>query len=162
MAEEAAGTMASRDEQEVRGLYRDLLECWNRRDAAGLAKLFADDGQVIGFDGSQMRGPAEIETTLGRIFTDHPTAAYVSIVRDVRLLGPDVALLRAVVGMVPPGGADLNPAVNAIQSLVAARRVGRWRVELFQNTPAAFHGRPEESQRLTDELRAALHAGPRP
>ena len=47
-------------------------------------------------------------------------------------------------------------AVNAIQILVAARRDGQWRIELFQNTPAAFHGRPEASEVLTAELRAAL------
>jgi hypothetical protein len=50
--------------------------------------------------------------------------------------------------------------VNAIQTLVAARRDGRWRVELFQNTPAAFHGRPEASEALTAELRGALSRGP--
>jgi hypothetical protein len=27
------------------------------------------------------------------------------------------------------------------------------RIALFQNTPAAFHGRPDDKQRLVDELR---------
>jgi uncharacterized protein (TIGR02246 family) len=69
------------------------------------------------------------------------------------MLSPDVVLLRAVVGMIPPGQSDLNPDANAVQTLVAARRDGRWRIDLFHNTPAAFHGRPEERQKLTDELR---------
>jgi hypothetical protein len=62
--------------------------------------------------------------------------------------------------MVPPGASDINPATNAVQSLVAVRREGVWRIALFHNTPAAFHGRPEESEKLTDELRAALAANP--
>lgn len=137
-------------------LYRQLLDAWNRRNAGDYAALFDDEAHVIGFDGSLMYGPAEIETTIGQIFADHPTAAYVGKVRGVRFLSPEIAILRAVVGMVPPGQTDLNPAVNAIQSLVALQQHGRWRIALFQNTPAQFHGRPELSQALTDELRQLL------
>ena len=125
-----------------------------------MAALFADDGSVVGFDGSMMETHAEIAAVLGPIFAHHPTAAYVSIVRFVRFLAPDVALLRAVVGMVPPGASDINPAVNAVQTLVAARdSSARWRISLFQNTPAAFHGRPEESEKHSAELRKQLGAG---
>jgi hypothetical protein len=66
-----------------------------------------------------------------------------------------------VAGMVPPGERDINPELNAVQSLVAVRRDGRWRAATFSNTPAAFHDRPAESERLTAELRAlagAAHA----
>jgi len=144
------------DEAEVRSLYQRLLDAWNKRDAAAYAALFEDGANVVGFDGSQMTGRSEIETTLAQIFAHHQTASYVSKVREVRLLTPDVAILRAVVGMVPPGQNDLNPAVNAIQTLVALRRDGRWQIALFQNTPAQFHGRPELAQQLTEELRQLL------
>jgi len=77
-------------------------------------------------------------------------------VREVRFLSTDIALLRAVVGMVPPGQNDINPAVNAIQSLVAVKDKDIWRITLFQNTPAQFHGRPELAEELTKELRQLL------
>src|SRR5262249_51250841 len=96
-------------EESVRALHRELLERWNRRDAAGLAALFTDDGNLVGFDGSQVNGRMEIEAPLRPIFADHPTAAYVGIVRGVRQLDPEVAVLRAVVGMVPPGQTDSCP-----------------------------------------------------
>jgi hypothetical protein len=67
-----------------------------------------------------------------------------------------VALLRGVVGMIPPGQADLHPDLNAIQTLIATYRAGRWEIDLFQNTPAAYHGRPELQAALTDELRILL------
>jgi uncharacterized protein (TIGR02246 family) len=140
----------------VAAVYAALLDCWNRRDAGGYAALVDEEGHVIGFDGSEMRGPGEIESTLRKIFADHETAAYVSKVRGERHVTPEVAVLRAVVGMVPPGGSDLNPAVNAIQTLVAVERDGVWRIVLFQNTPAQFHGRPELAEALTDELRRLL------
>ena len=77
--------------------------------------------------------------------------------REVRLLGDDSALLRAVVGMVPPGQSDINPAVNSIQSVVAEHVAGpTWRVVLLQTTPAAFHGRPDLAEALTRELRQLL------
>lgn len=147
---------SSSDEVEVRTLYRQILDSWNRRSSHDFSGLFAEDANVVGFDGSPMNGQGEIETALGQIFADHPTAAYVGKIREVRLLSSEVALLRAVAGMVPPGQADLNPAVNTIQSLVAVKGKGQWRIALFQSTPAQFHGRPELAQQLTEELRQLL------
>src|SRR5215207_7575362 len=131
------------DPSGVEELYRILLERWNAHDAQGFAALFEDEGHSIGFDGSEMHGPAEIASELGRIFADHETAAYVAKVRDIRSVAADVAMLRAVVGMVPPGKSDLNPDVNAIQTMLATRTEGAWRITLLQNTPAQYHGRPE-------------------
>jgi uncharacterized protein (TIGR02246 family) len=148
----------SGDEGSVRSLYQELLACWNRRDAEGFAALFAEDGASVGFDGSSLNGPAEIATVLRQIFANHPTAAYVSIVRGIRFPTADVAILRADAGMIPPGQSDVNPAVNAIQVLVSVKQDGRWRITHFQNTPAAFHGRPELAERLTEELRSVLRA----
>src|SRR5215216_2554790 len=102
-------------DKEISALYQQLLGAWNKRDAAAFAALFAEDGNVIGFDGSPIDGRAAIEAEIGRIFTDHQTATYVGKVREVRSLAPDVAILRAVSGMVSPGQSDLNPNVNTIQ-----------------------------------------------
>lgn len=147
---------SSSDEIEVRTLYRQMLDGWNKRSADAFATPFAEEGEVVGFDGSQMTGRGEIVSTLRQIFADHVTAPYVSKVKSVRLLSPEVAILRAIVGMVPPGQSDLNPTVNAHQTLVAAKRDGTWRIEFFQNTPAQFHGRPELVQHMTEELRQLL------
>jgi uncharacterized protein (TIGR02246 family) len=141
---------------EVRALYRQLLDGWNKRSADSFAALFTNDGSVVGFDGSQMTGRAEIASTLQHIFANHSTATYVAKVRSVRFLAPEVAVLRAVAGMVSPGQSDLNPAVNTLQTLVATKRDGQWCIDLFQNTPAQFHGRPELVQELTEELRQLL------
>jgi uncharacterized protein (TIGR02246 family) len=72
----------------------------------------------------------------------------------VQPLASGVAMLRAVAGMIPHGEQDLKPELNAIQTLVAVKRDDAWRAAMFQNTPAAFHGRPEDAKKLTDELRA--------
>lgn len=149
-------------ERAARELYAELLRLWNQRDAAGFAGLFARNGNVVGFDGSQVDGQENIESHLTGVFAGHQTAAYVGKVREVRLLGPGIVLLRAVAGMLPPGSAQLNPAVNTVHTLLAASQGNRWRVELFQSTPAAFHGRPEAVESLTAELQKELGSHPRP
>jgi uncharacterized protein (TIGR02246 family) len=143
----------STDEAEIRAIYRDMLSAWNRRDAAGFARCFSDTGSSIGFDGSAANGQAEIEAHLAPIFRDHETPVYVEKLRELRMVGADVALLRAVAGMVPAGAKDLNPALNTVQSLIVAKHDGRWRIALLQNTPAAYHGRPQAAEELTAELR---------
>ena len=139
---------------EIRRLYETVLDTWNRRDAAGMAALYGPVGSQVGFDGSTANGAEEIEAHLTPIFADHPTPKFVGKVREVRELGPNAALLRAVAGMIPPGAVDLNPDFNTIHTLVAGRDAqGQWRVEMFHNTPAALHGRAEEREKLTAELR---------
>jgi uncharacterized protein (TIGR02246 family) len=143
-------------EDDVETLYFLLLEKWNVRDAAGYAALCTPHGYVVGFDGSELTGRAEIEDSLRAIFAHHPTAAYVAKVRSVEIIG-NVAILRAVAGMVPPGERDLKPDVNAIQTCVAVHEGDRWQIEVLQNTPAAFHGRAEAREALTQELREVLN-----
>jgi uncharacterized protein (TIGR02246 family) len=109
-------------------LYFTLLTRWNDRDASGMAALLTDDGQMVGFDGSLMEGPQEVAAALGAIFSHHPTAAYVAKVKRVEMLGPQASLLRAMVSMVPRGLSDISPMVNAVQTLVALRVDGCWRV----------------------------------
>lgn len=151
-------SLQSTEEVEVRTLYQQLLNAWNERNAKAFADLYEKNGNQIGFDGSQVDGKLEIESGMSRIFADHVTAAYIAIVREVRFLNEDTAILRAVAGMIPPGQKDINPAVNSIQTLVAVKRSGIWKIALFHNTPAAFHGRPQAVEQLTAELRQLLPA----
>ena len=151
--------MDSGNRQQALALYEQLLRAWNDQNAEGFSAVFADDGSAVGFDGSMMNGRQEIAAALNAIFAHHRTATYVAKVREVRELGDDVILLRAVVGMRPPDSAELNPAVNAIQSVVVTRHGQTQRVALLQSTPAAFHGRPELAEQLTRELTAVLQSG---
>jgi uncharacterized protein (TIGR02246 family) len=147
---------AARADREVRELYNAMLESWDSRDAEAMAAAFAEDGEIVGFDGSRHTGRAQIAADMARLFVGHPTPSYVAKVRSVRLPAPGVALLQAVTGQVPHGESDLRPELNAWHTVVAARVGGRWQILLLQNTPAQFHGRPELRQVLTAELRDLL------
>jgi len=143
---------------EVRGIYERMIAGWNAGDAAAMTRDFADDGQLVGFDGSEVSGREQITSHLARIFADHKVASFVTLVHEIREFAPEVMLLRAHAGMVPPGKSEINRATNAVQSLITVKRGGRWQVALFQNTPAAWHGREDDANALTAELQAKFNS----
>lgn len=143
-------------ENEIQTLYQRLIQGWNNRSAEAMAEQFSDKGELIGFDGSQVIGRDNIIAHLHPIFAEHPTPPFICIVKDVRLLSPEIAILRAIVGMVPNGQAEIKPELNAHQTLIAVKKKDVWHTELFQNTPAQFHGRPELVKQMTEELNTRL------
>jgi uncharacterized protein (TIGR02246 family) len=142
-------------EKAIATTYSALLGAWNTQNARAMAALFTRDGAQVGFDGSEAQGSQTIFEHLAPIFRDHPTKRFVYAVREIRLLTEDVALLRAIAGMVPRDSLELDESKNVIQSLVVRRENGDWRIVLFQNTPARLDGRPEAVTAMSKELRAA-------
>ena len=140
------------DTHNVKKLYEQLISAWNIRDAEGMANQFTVDGEMIGFDGSQELGRETMLSHLAPIFASHPTAPYVTIIKNIAQLSDTVVLLRAIAGMIPPGKAEVNPAVNTHHTVVAVKADDEWKIKLFQNTPAQFHGRPELVEKMTREL----------
>ncbi len=142
-------------EENVRALYDRLITGWNDHDGDAMAEPFAEDGVIIGFDGSVNSGRQTIGTEMSNIFADHETGRYAVKVQSVRSLGPQAMILRAIAGLVPPGETGINPETNSHQTVVAEQQDGQWRIVLFQNTPAQFHGRPEQVENMTRELQTA-------
>ena len=66
---------------EISALYQKLLGAWNKRNAADFAGLFAEKGNLVGFDGSPIDGRTAIEAHLRQIFADVPFE-YGMTVRD--------------------------------------------------------------------------------
>jgi uncharacterized protein (TIGR02246 family) len=144
----------------TRALFEAVIAAWNARDADAFAATFTDGGSMVGFDGSQAIGPEDVRGHLAPVFADHPPASYVARVDEVRVLTSDVALLRATVGMVPPAGAAVNPAVNALQVMVGQRSSdGAWRLVSLQTTPAQYHGRPEAVAAHTAAMQQLVDTG---
>ncbi len=151
--------MESPELNEIKTLYHNLIHAWNNRNAKSMANQFTEQGELIGFDGSQEVGRNTIFAHLEPIFAEHPTPPFISVVKDVHFLGAEVAMLRAIVGMIPPGKTELEPNLNAHQTLTAVKENDGWKIKLFQNTPAKFHGRPDLVERMTEELKQASEVG---
>jgi uncharacterized protein (TIGR02246 family) len=150
--------MRTMSENDVRALYDRLITGWNDHDGHAMAEPFADDGVIIGFDGSVSVGRQAIGTEMSLIFADHETGRYAVKVRSVRPLGPQAMIVRAIAGLVPPGQAAVSPETNSHQTVVAEQHEGQWKIVLFQNTPAQFHGRPALVEDMTRELQAVADA----
>ncbi len=150
-------TSAHPHDAQIRALYAAFLDGWNRRSGAAVAAGFADDGDIVGYDGTHTSGRLSIASDLRRVFSSHPTATYVGLIRSVRPMAPGVAVLLAHAGMIPPGDEELDPTLHSLHTLVAVDEGGgRWRISLVQATPAAWHQHPEAREALTEELRGLL------
>jgi uncharacterized protein (TIGR02246 family) len=150
--------MHTMSENDVRALYDQLIAAWNDHDGEAMAKPFAEDGVIIGFDGSISSGRETIGAEMSNIFADYETARYAVTVQSVRPLGPQAMILRAIAGLVPPGQTAINSETNSHQTLIAEEQPGQWRIVLFQNTAAQFHGRPQLVEEMTRELQAVADA----
>lgn len=117
---------------------------------------------MIGFDGSQIIGKAAIAEAMSKISSTMPQALTLesfAACENSSAMERSFALSN---GVVPAGDDDVRPELNAMQSLVAEQGHDGWRVILHHNTPAAFHGRPDLAEALTEELRAQIPAQHKP
>jgi uncharacterized protein (TIGR02246 family) len=146
------------DETAVRALYIHLMDGWNAGSGALFAAPFADDADLVGFDGTHLRGRTAIESFHQQLFDTYVKGSrLVGKITSVRFLTADVALMHAVGSTVLAGASDLAPDRNSVQTLVAVRDGGTaWRLAAFQNTRAQFMGRPEAAEALTEELHQLL------
>src|SRR5688572_11810128 len=117
--------MRSMGENEVRALYDTLITAWNDHDGTAVAAAFAEDGVVIGFDGSVSSGKQTIGSEMANIFADHETGRYAVKVKSIRRLGQHAMILRAIAGLVPPGQAAIRSESH--QTVVAEAQDGQWR-----------------------------------
>jgi uncharacterized protein (TIGR02246 family) len=123
------------DEAAVRALYQQLMDGWNQGSGAAFAAVFTEDGDLVGFDGTHFKGRQEIAPFHQQLFDKWLKGSrLVGRVEDVRFLSPDVALMHAVGGTVMRGKSEPAPERDSIQTLVAVRQNGEWRLAAFQNT----------------------------
>ena len=123
------------DEEAVRNLYRELMDGWNRGSGEDFAAVFTEDGDLVAFDGTHFEGRAEIAPFHQELFDKWLKGTrLVGRVKDVRFLSPDVALMHAVGSTIMPGKSEPAPERDSIQTLVATRQNGEWRLAAFQNT----------------------------
>jgi uncharacterized protein (TIGR02246 family) len=144
--------MKATPRSELIALYKMLIVHWNNQNAKAMSLLYTTGGGQVGFDGSQITGAKNIEKHLSPIFRDHPTYKFVFKILNVRVLGENVGTVQAIAGMVPRNGMIIDSSKNTVQTMLARKVRGQWKVELFQNTPARLDGRPNVVKAMTKQL----------
>src|SRR5215217_322916 len=117
------------DETAICALYRQMMEGWNAASGYAFACPFEENGDLVGFDGTYIKGRQEIA-----FFHQH---LFDMFLKGSRLVGK-------------------ARSVRFLTSDIAVKRNGKWSLAAFQNTRATYIGRPDESQKLTEELQALL------
>ena len=126
---------SSADAAAVRALYEGFLEGWNRGDAYALASVFAENGDLVAFDGTHLKGRRTIaEFHQPLLETRLRGTRLVGRVTSLRLLGADVVLLHALCGTAMRGRNAPSPALDCVQTLVADKRNGLWCIAALHAT----------------------------
>src|SRR5215207_232457 len=146
------------EEVVIRSLYFQMIDGWNKGNGEAFASPFAEDADLVGFDGMHLKGCQEIASFHQQLFdTFVKGSRLVGKIRNVRFLNPNVAIMHAVGGTIMAGQSDIEPERNSIHTLVIMKESDdKWRVTAFQNTRAQYIGRPEMTHELTEELRKEL------
>jgi uncharacterized protein (TIGR02246 family) len=123
------------DEQAVAGLYRELMDGWNRGSGADFAATLTPDVEFIGFDGTWFHGREAVEKSHQSLFDTHLKGTrLIGKVVAIRFLAPDVAVMHAQGNTILRGKSVPSPSRESLQTLVAVKREGAWRLAAFQNT----------------------------
>ena len=124
-----------RDEEVVQALYTQLMEGWNVGNAEAFAAPFAEDGDLVAFDGTHFTGRQNIVDAHRPLFERWLKGTQlVGRVKRVHWLSPDIVVMHAVGGTIMRGKRKAEPARDSIQTLVAVRHEGGWQLVAFQNT----------------------------
>jgi uncharacterized protein (TIGR02246 family) len=123
------------DEIAVRTLYTHLMDGWNAGSGEAFAAPFAEACDFIAFDGTRFSERDAIVRFHDPLFQTHLKGTrLVGEVTGVRFLGPDVAVMHATGGTIGRGRTQPARERDSIQTLVAVRQQGAWRLVAFQNT----------------------------
>jgi uncharacterized protein (TIGR02246 family) len=101
---ESSSTSRSADEAAIRALYQQLMDGWNKGSGEAFAAPFAEDGDLVGMDGTHLKGRQEIISFNQQLFDTY--------VKGSRLVGK-VRSVRAT-------------KVNEIKLSVPSRKMSFW------------------------------------
>ncbi|MCB8960185.1 MAG: SgcJ/EcaC family oxidoreductase [Ardenticatenales bacterium] len=119
------------DEQAIRDVVQALVDAWNRGDSEAWSAQVGEDIRHTVWNGHYVEGREALTAGHAHIFsTFYKGTQQEYSMRWIRFLRPDVAAVQWDAHLV--GRADSKARPLAIMVKGAD---GRWRVEIFQNTP---------------------------
>ena len=117
------------NEKTIRQLYADFVTTWNKHDAAGLAKMWALDGDHLEPDGTMVKGRKAVTEHLAAqhktVFADTVLSLTIS---DVWFVTDTVALVDGgygISGIRAPDGREL-PKRSGLLTAILLKENGQW------------------------------------
>jgi len=122
------------DEIAVRAIPYRMIEAWDRGSGDGFAAPFSEDADFVGFEGTHLRGRAEIAAYHQRLFDSDLKGSRVDgHVLFVRFLSPELAVMHSVGGMIPAGEVERSPARDSMQFFIVRKHENEWCVEAMMS-----------------------------
>jgi uncharacterized protein (TIGR02246 family) len=125
------------DEDAIKAVIAATTDAFNRHDAKAWVKFCTPDAQLVTVRGESMRGVAEIEKGLTRIFETRGRKVMLKTLNvEVRFIRPDVALAHVtneLSGLVSPDG-QTRPSHQELSIRVLVKNQGTWLITAFHNT----------------------------
>jgi uncharacterized protein (TIGR02246 family) len=128
------------DEEAIQQLIASYQDAWNKKDAAGLANLFAEDADFSSIYGQTLHGRATIAEKHGNLFKgpqkDSQQARSKADI-TIRFVKADVAAVDSIseiTGVIlDPEGKRKNSMNRMLTSMVLVKNAGKWEIEVFHN-----------------------------
>ena len=127
------------DETTIRGLYHQMLDCWEQ-GAEAYAECFAPDATYIIANGKVQRGWQEIVDGHQIIFSAWARNSRLEgRIDSITFLTPDVAQLIAYGHIVYKDHRSSKANKRTVYTITARREPGGWVFVSYQNTPLGGH-----------------------
>ncbi|WP_283133047.1 SgcJ/EcaC family oxidoreductase [Rhizohabitans arisaemae] len=121
----------------VREVQQQIVQAWAKHDADAFAEVFTEDGTMILPKNVFSKGRAEIRAFMAAAFAGPFKGTQVTgAPEQVRVLGPDVAVLVSRGGVLAPGETEVAGEREVLATWLLQRHDGRWKLAAYQNTPA--------------------------
>lgn len=122
------------DEDAIRELIDQQVKGWAAGDSEAYAETFTSDADYVTFLGSRHKGREAIATSYVPLFRRLLKGTRLQIeISEVRFLTPDVALIHANATVLKKAR-QRNRRITRVNTSVAVRIDGRWRLAASQNT----------------------------
>lgn len=122
---------------EIRALIHRYEDAWDRHDPSAVSAFYRDDADIIVRNGPVTHGRQAIADWWASYFAQPRLYRATLIVRDIRMVTPDVALVNVVAaGAALEQAHEPVPARYARATWLLTRQDGRWLVSALWILPS--------------------------
>jgi uncharacterized protein (TIGR02246 family) len=116
---------------EIAGLQQaagNFVTAYNQRDAAALAKLFTEDGEIADLTGAEITtGREQIQARYEEVFADDPPQMAIEV-DSVRLVAPNLAIEDGTFHLTPAEDESAPPTSTSYTAVLMKNGEGLWQI----------------------------------
>lgn len=116
---------------EIAGLQQaaaDFVIAYNKQDAAAIAALFTEDGEITDITGEELTsGREQIKALYEGVFADSPPQIAIEV-DSVRLVAPNLAIEDGTYHLTPAGDEEAPPASTRYTATLLKNSDGMWQI----------------------------------